>query len=41
MGEFAEQLPDLVSGYLYSQVNNDTKIEGRWDFTLSSVGRVN
>jgi uncharacterized protein (TIGR03435 family) len=35
MAEFAEQLPDLASGYLYSQVNNDTKIEGRWDFTLS------
>lgn len=39
MGEFAEQLPDLVSGYLYSQVNNDTKIEGRWDFTLSFSGK--
>jgi uncharacterized protein (TIGR03435 family) len=38
MGQFAEQLPLLVNGYVRTQVLDSTQLEGPWDFTLSFSG---
>ena len=35
MAQFAEQLPRIASGYIHSAVQDDTGIEGAFDFTLS------
>jgi uncharacterized protein (TIGR03435 family) len=35
MAEFAEQLEDLASGYIFVPVKDETGLEGGWDFTLS------
>ena len=38
MAQFAEQLPNLVPGYVQTQVLNATGIEGAFDFTMSFSG---
>jgi uncharacterized protein (TIGR03435 family) len=35
MKQFAEQLPALAGGYLFSPVLDSTGLEGAWDFTLN------
>ena len=36
--QFAEMLPNLAGGYIYTPVKDATNLEGRWDFTLSFSG---
>jgi uncharacterized protein (TIGR03435 family) len=38
MAEFAALLPGIASGYLRTQVQDATGLEGAWDFTLSFSG---
>jgi uncharacterized protein (TIGR03435 family) len=38
MAQFAEQLPNLVSGYVQNQVLDETKLEGAFDFTFAFSG---
>jgi len=40
MAQFAEQLPNLASGYVHSGVMDATGLEGAWDFTInfSAIG---
>jgi uncharacterized protein (TIGR03435 family) len=35
LAQFAQQLPNLASGYIHSAVIDGTGIEGAWDFTLN------
>jgi len=43
MAEFAEQLPILAGGYIFTPVLDSTGLEGAWDFTLnfSGAGQLN
>ena len=38
MAQFAEQLPNLASGYVQTQVLDATGLEGAYDFTMSFSG---
>jgi uncharacterized protein (TIGR03435 family) len=38
MAQFAEQLPNRVPGYVQTQVADETKLEGAFDFTFAFGG---
>ncbi len=38
MPQFAEQLPNLVPGYVQTQVTDETKLDGAFDFTFAFSG---